>query len=105
MKELKRRKHHSKEFRTQAVELLLTGKSLRELAPDLGISHVTLNRWKEEYLLEKENLPEDPRSFPSLKAQAEYKRIREENDKLRLHNEILKKALGILSEQPPKSMP
>jgi hypothetical protein len=31
MKHLKSRKHHSKAFRKQAVELLLTGKTFREL--------------------------------------------------------------------------
>lgn len=105
MKELKRRKHHSQEFRTQAVELLLTGKSLRELAPELGVAHSTLNRWKEDYLMDKANQPDDLQKLPAAKAQAELKRLQEENDKLRLHNEILKKALGILSEQPPKGMP
>ncbi len=36
MKEIKRRRHHSREYRRQAVELLLTGKPLSELAADLG---------------------------------------------------------------------
>ena len=52
MEHLKSRKRHSKEYRKHAVELLLTGKSLRELAPEVGVSVMTLQRWKEEYLVE-----------------------------------------------------
>ena len=38
MKHLKSRKHHSKAFRKDAVELLLTGRTLHELAGELGVS-------------------------------------------------------------------
>ena len=41
----------------------------------------------------------------SLKMQEEIQRLRKENQKLKLHQEILKKALGILSDVPPSGMP
>lgn len=59
MKHLKSRKHHSKASRKDAVELLLTGRTLHELAGELGISGMTLYRWKEEYLMELANSPAD----------------------------------------------
>jgi transposase-like protein len=37
--------------------------------------------------------------------QEEIQRLRKENQKLKLHQEILKKALGILSDVPPSGMP
>jgi transposase-like protein len=37
--------------------------------------------------------------------QEELVRLRKENAKLKLHQEILKKALGILSDPPPNGMP
>jgi transposase-like protein len=105
MKELKRRKHHSKAFRKDAVELLLTGRAMSELASELGVSVMTLSRWREEYLLELSTDPPDVANLPPLKMQEELTRLRKENARLKLHQEILKKAMGILSDLPPGGMP
>ena len=105
MKQLKSRKHHSKEFRQQAVELLLTGRTLRELAAELNVGVSTLQEWKEKYLLDLAAEPPDVAGLSPLKMQEELKRLRKENQKLKLHQEILKKAMGILSDLPPGGMP
>ena len=105
MKELKRRKHHSKAFRKDAVELLLTGRPMSELASQLGVSVMTLTRWREEYLLELSTDPPDVANLPPLKMQEELIRLRKENARLKLHQEILKKAMGILSDLSPGGMP
>lgn len=105
MKHLKSRKHHSKAFRKDAVELLLTGRTLDDLSTELGVSATTLYRWKEEYLMELSQQPADTALLPPLKMQEELQRLRKENQKLKLHQEILKKAMGILSDLPPNGMP
>jgi len=105
MKHLKSRKHHSKAFRVRAVELLLTGRTLSELASELGVHAATLCRWKEDYLTELSALPPDASALPPLKMAEELQRLRKENQKLKLHQEILKKAMGILSDLPPSGMP
>ena len=105
MKHLKSRKRHSKAFRTQAVELLLTGRTLADLAAELGVHAATLCRWKEQYLIEMSHQPPDVAQLPPLQLQEEIRRLRKENQKLKLHQEILKKAVGILSDVPPSGMP
>jgi transposase len=105
MNHLKSRKHHSKAFRRQAVELLLTGRTLAELAAELQIGVATLGRWKEEYLADLAAQPADTTGLPPLKLWEEVQRLRKENQKLKLHQEILKKAMGILSDLPPGGMP
>jgi transposase-like protein len=105
MKHLKGRKHHAKAFRKDAVELLLTGRTLKDLSAQLGVSAMTLHRWKEEYLMELSEQPLDTVNLPPLKMQQELQRLRQENQKLKLHQEILKKAMGILSDLPPNGMP
>jgi transposase len=105
MKHLKSRKHHSKAFRTRAVELLLTGRTLTELARELGVHASTLFHWKEDYLKELADQPADVATLPPLEMAEEIKRLRKENQKLKLHQEILKKAMGILSDLPPSGMP
>lgn len=102
---LKRRKHHSKAFRKQAVELLLTGRTLTDLAAELHIGVTTLQEWKEEYLTEMDHQPLDTTTLSPLQMQEEIRRLRKENQKLKLHQEILKKAMGILSDVPPNGMP
>jgi transposase-like protein len=105
MKHLKSRKHHSKGFRKQAVELLLTGKTFAELAQEIGVNPSTLIRWRDEYLADMAELPADTMEMPPHKMLQELQRLRKENDKLKLHQEILKKAMGILSDLPPNGMP
>lgn len=105
MKHLKSRKSHSKAFRKQAVELLLTGRSIADLAQELCVAVSTLHRWKEEYLMELSAQPADTVPMPPIKMYEELQRLRKENAKLKLHQEILKKAMGILSDLPPGGMP
>lgn len=105
MKQLKSQRRHSKAFRKEAVELLLTGRTLGELAEQLQVPVSTLHDWKREYLLDLEHKAPDVDGLPPLKMQEEIQRLRKENQKLKLHQEILKKALGILSDVPPSGMP
>src|SRR5262249_1104372 len=99
------RKHHSKAFRRQSVELLLTGRTCADLAAELQIGAATLKRWKEEYLVDLAAQPGDTADLPPQKMWEELQRLRKENQKLKLHQEILKKAMGILSDTPPGGMP
>jgi transposase-like protein len=87
------------------VELMLTGRPVAELAEELCVGISTLHRWKEEYLMELSAQPADTAQMPPLKMYEELQRLRKENAKLKLHQEILKKAMGILSDLPPGGMP
>ena len=49
--------------------------------------------------------PADLTELPPIKLQEELHRLRKENQKLKLHQEILKKAMGILSDVPLTGMP
>lgn len=106
MKEIKtRRRQHSREYRRKAVELLLTGKTLGELAADLGIAQSTLISWKEKYLVEMAEQPRDAQELSPVVLAQKYQQLLKDHEKLKRQQEILKKALGILSETRPESMP
>lgn len=106
MKEIKtRRRQHSREYRRKAVELLLTGKTLAELAADLGIAQSTLISWKEKYLVELSEQPRDAQALSPVVLAQKYEQLLQDHEKLKRQQEILKKALGILSEMRPESMP
>jgi transposase len=80
---------YPEEFRREAVRLARLGdKPHSRLAKDLGISDVTLRNWLKE---EKADRGERPGGL-SGDERAELARLRDENAKLRMEREILRKA-------------
>ena len=97
-------KRYTKEFKEEAVRLLLTSdKSAKELARDLGVSDVSLCNWKHQALRNGEH-PEQakPNAIQISRSVLEQENIRlkKEVEMLRRQREILKKSLGILSVEP-----
>lgn len=93
MKSSSRGRRYDAAFKEQAVELLLnSAKNPNQVALELGLSHVTLARWKQQYL--------DRRRLSATELENEVRRLRSENEQLRKQRDILKKSLGILSEEP-----
>ena len=83
-------------FRRQAVALVETsGKPLREIAAELGVSHWNLRDWKAIY---------GQRSTPA-QLEEQLQRLRAENATLRDQRDALKKALGILAEPSRSASP
>ena len=92
------RKRYTKEFKKEAVELVTEQNySVTEAANSLGISRNMLDRWRREYRVEKED------AFPGTGHESgqadELRRLREENRRLRLEKEILKKAAAYFAKE------
>ena len=80
---------YPEEFRREAIRLAQLGdKPQRKLAKDLGISGVTLRNWLKD---EKASRGERPGGLSSDERE-ELQRLRDENAKLRMEREILRKA-------------
>lgn len=93
---IKRRRRYDREFKEQAVLLLLNGeKCTKELAADLGIAENMLSRWKREYLAQLESGAD---GTPASKLEEENRRLRRELASLRAQRDVLKKALNIVSQ-------
>lgn len=90
------RRKFDKAFKQEAVRLVLeNGKSVAEVARNLGIHENVLHNWKRKYL-------EDPdHSFPGkghLKpADEELRRLKKELSDVTEERDILKKALAVFS--------
>ena len=103
-------KRYSKEFKQEAVRLLMTsGKTAKQLGKELGVSGMSLANWREEAIGNGDH-PEEAKlegvrvHYSVLKL--ENTRLKKELETVRQEREILKKSLGILSEEPPqKDMP
>jgi len=102
---------YEEEFRREAVDLLIsTGRPLKEVADDLGISTSTLRAWRDKAFnrgLAAEAGSAEPKGRSGgapVDPAAEIRRLQRENEYLRRQREILKKAMSILSEDPQSGM-
>ena len=103
-------KKYDAEFRRSAVDMLLTsGKSLKGLSRELGVSDVTLRIWKRAYVKEMGALgdrsPGGVGGATPSDLVEEIRRLHKELDRMTRQRDILKKAMGILSETSPGGMP
>src|SRR5215469_6037005 len=101
---------YSKEFKQEAVRLLLTGaKSAQQLGRELGVSGMSLANWREEAIRNGDH-PEQAKlngvrvHYSVLKLENE--RLKKELEVVRQERELLKKSLGILPRaRSRKGMP
>jgi transposase len=90
---MKRRKF-TNEFKCEAVKLVLEqGLSIAQAGRDLGIGETTLGKWIDR---EKKGIL-DPESLKSHEL-GELRRLRKENQQLRMEREILKKATAFFAK-------
>jgi transposase len=91
------RKTYDKEFKISAVKLVLdSGKTIAQIASDLGIADNTLFNWKKRYLEDAKN------AFPGkgrLKPEDEELRKKDrEIATLKMERDILKKAISFFAK-------
>lgn len=103
--------NYDKDFRQEAVNLLLSsGRPLKRVAAELGVSANSLRSWRDN-ALGKGRVAEAASAEPKSRSgaaladpAAEIRRLQREVDYLRRQRDILKKAMSILSEDPQSSM-
>ena len=93
-----KRKKYTKEFKLDAVRLVTEqGYKCAEAARNLGVNANMLNRWVKEHQSDED---EAFRGNGKLTAeQLELRRLREENRRLKLEREILKKATAFFAKE------
>lgn len=96
MSERRNYRKYDKEFKKNAVDLVIEGgRSVPDVAKSLGIHENLLYRWKDKYLKDKDN------AFPGkghlTPKDEEMMRLKKENANIKLERDILKKALAVFS--------
>lgn len=93
-----KRKQYTKEFKADAVRLVLEqGYKRTEAARNLGVDPGMLGRWVREYEADTEEAFRGQGN--SNEEKAELRRLREENRRLRQEREILKKAAAFFAKE------
>jgi transposase len=90
------RRKFTPEFKAEAVELLVnSGKPIAEIARDLGISDGTLGNWVKT-AKKRGDVKERPLEIDE---RARLKELEEENRRLKMEREILKKAAAWFAKE------
>ena len=88
------KRSYTAEYREAAVRQVIdAGRALTEVARSLEISHKTLANWVRLARSQKPLIKREP-AIAGDPAALELSRLRAENSRLRMDNEILKKAAG-----------
>lgn len=91
------KRRHSEEFKREAVKLVTDqGYSIAEAARSLGLDRSLLRSWKLKYGTEQNGV-----SKMRETEQEELARLREENRRLRMERDILKKATAFFANEKP----
>jgi transposase len=91
------RKQYAADFKRDAVALVIQqGYSVAEAAKNLGVNAGVLRRWKTEM----ERTGAFPGKGHQMPDQAELHHLREENRRLRMERDILKKATVFFASDP-----
>ena len=91
-------KSYTESFRDQAVDLLLSsGRPLKQVAVELGVTANTLRSWRNRIGTRSEGVAE---AEGAETLEMKVKRLERENNYLRRQRDILKKAASILAEDP-----
>ena len=92
-----RRRKFSPQFKAEAVQMVIeTGRPTAEVARDLGVHDGTLGNWVNAY--RREN-PEPEQALTPVE-RARVNELEDENRRLRMENEFLKKAAAFFARTP-----
>jgi len=92
---MSKRRQHSEEFKREAVKLVTEGGYTNaQAARSLGINDNLLRNWRHKYSPEENAMPTT--ELKETEAQ-ELARLREENRRLRMERDILKKATAFFA--------
>ena len=93
------RRRFTREFKIEAVRLIVeVGRRISEVSRELGVGENLLSRWKKKS--EEGKIDPFPGKGRLSPEDGELRRLRRENERLRMERDILKKAVAIFSEEP-----
>jgi transposase len=90
----RQRRVFTDEFKREAVSLIASsGRSIRQVADDLGLGLSTLTRWK------REQRSVEVAATPNPDLTKELARLRKENELLKQERDLLKKAAAFFAKE------
>ena len=91
----KTRPPYPEQFRQEAVELVRSGRSIRDVAEGLGVSQQTLRNWAKQVAVDRRERDDGLTGAE----REELRRLRRENARLRQERDILKHATAFFARE------
>ena len=88
-------RQYENEFKIMIVELLQSGRSIKEVSSEYKLNDSMIRRWRREYEIKSGDFSKKKELTPE---QEELKSLKKELREIKLERDILKKALGIFSK-------
>lgn len=97
-------KRYTEDFKKMIIEVYNTGKPVKEICEEYGVTHASIGKWVNK-VQPREKVAEKP--VVKVKKEAtehsdedkkEISRLKKENERIAMENEILKKAIAIFSK-------
>lgn len=89
---------YTDQFKAEAVELVISsGRPASQIARELGVNEYTMCNWVN--MAKKRGQVEDKNEPLTVDERAELKELREENRRLKMEREILKKAAAWFAKE------
>ena len=101
-----RKKTYTEDFKKMIIEVYNTGKPIKEICEEYGVSTTSLNNWINQ-VQPKEKISKKPiittnknknNERKDSKDAEEISKLKKENEKVKMELEILKKAIAIFSQ-------
>ena len=102
------RRQYTTEFKQEAVRLTTEGaRSPAQVALELGINRNLLGKWKRQLAVASQAQAQGRTSYEAFPGQGrvhdeELARLRRENAALKMERDVLKNAISIFAEPPPR---
>jgi len=101
-----RKKSYTEDFKKMIIEVYNTGKPIKEICEEYGVSTTSLNNWinqvqPKEKISKKTIITTNKNKNNERKDQKdteEISKLKKENEKIKMELEILKKAIAIFSQ-------
>jgi transposase len=91
----KTRPPYPEQFRREAVELVRSGRSIRDVAESLGVSQQTLRNWAKRVAIDRRERDDGLTGAE----REELRRLRRENARLKQERDILKRATALFARE------
>jgi transposase len=88
-------KVYANDFKIMIVELLKSGKSLKEISEEYGLNDSMLRRWRREFDSKSGDFS---KKIELSAVEVELKKLKKELQDVKLERDILKKAVSIFSK-------
>ena len=96
-------KRYTDDFKQMIIEVYKTGKPIKEICEEYGVSHSTVNNWTKS--IQPKKISKKPivstkksKEKANLEMNRENKQLKKEIERIIMDNEILKKAIAIFSK-------